>query len=104
MSAGEAVEEFAGLGEMGKEFFFGAKFGGMGDETAAGAASGMFDVEHFVVENVFDGDLGDRGMVHAAVEQDLVGAGVVATELAAPASGAPPDVWTLQASREIFFI
>ena len=104
MSAGEAVEEFAGLGEMGKEFFFGAKFGGMGDETAAGAASGMFDVEHFVVENVFDGDLGDRGMVHAAVEEDLVGAGVVATELAAPGAIAPADVGASEFSFEVFSV
>jgi hypothetical protein len=61
------VEDAAGAVEIGEEFFFGAEFGGMGDEAAAGAAGGMFDVEHFVVEDVFDGDLGDTGMIHAAI-------------------------------------
>ena len=61
------IEDAAGAGEIGEEFFFGAEFGGMGEEAAAGAAGGMFDVEHFVVQDVFDGDLGDGGMVHAAI-------------------------------------
>jgi len=103
-SAGEAVENFTGLGIVDEEFFFSAKFGRMGDKAAAGATRGMFDVEHFVVEDVFDGDLRDRGMIHAAVEQNLVGARIVATKLAAPAARAPADVRALQISQEIFFV
>lgn len=66
-STGEVVEDAAGAGEIGEEFFFGAEFGGMGEEAAAGAARGMFDVEHLVVEDVLDGDLWDGGMIHASI-------------------------------------
>ena len=65
--AGEMIENTTRAGEIGEEFFFGAEFGGMGDEAAAGAARGMLDVEHFVVEDVFDGNLRDAGMIHAAI-------------------------------------
>lgn len=99
--AGEVVEDAAGAGEIGEEFFFCAEFGGMGEEAAAGTARGMLDVEHFVVEDVFDGDLGNGGMIHSAIQEDLIGAGVVAAELAAPASRTPADVRAPQTAREI---
>lgn len=86
------VQDFAGLVELGELFFFGAEFWGVGDQGAAGAAGGMFDMEHLVVEDVFYGALGDSGMIHAAVEQDVARAGIVAAELAAPTLGAPADV------------
>lgn len=52
----------------------------------------MLDVEHLVVENVFYRAWRDVGAVHTAVQQDVAGARVVTTELAAPAFCAPPDV------------
>lgn len=61
------IENAPRAGEIGKEFLFGAEFGGMGDEAAARAARGMLNVEHFVVEHVFDGNLRDAGMIHAAI-------------------------------------
>src|ERR1700749_3067214 len=76
----------------------------MREKAAAGAARGMFDVKHFVVKDVFDGDLGDAGMVHAAIQEDLIGAGVVAAELSAPASSAPADVGTAESAREIVVV
>jgi hypothetical protein len=101
-SAGEGIQYFAGAGEIGEAFFFGAKFRGVGEKGAAGAAGGMLDVEHFVVEDVLDGELGDVGAIHAAVEEDLVGAGVEAAELAAPGAGAPADVGALELIGKIF--
>jgi hypothetical protein len=62
------IEVAAGAGEIGKEFFFAAEFGGMGDEAAAGAARRVFYVEHFVVEDVLDGDLGHAVMIHSAIQ------------------------------------
>jgi len=100
--AGEAVEDFAGAVELGELFFFGAEFGRMGDERAAGAARRMFDVQHFVVEDVLDGALRDVGAVHASIEQDVVGAGVVATELAAPGAIAPANFGASEFSFEVF--
>jgi hypothetical protein len=60
MLAGEVIEDAAGAGEIGEEFFFGAEFAGMGDEAAARPARRMFYVEHFVIEDVLDGNSGDR--------------------------------------------
>jgi len=57
--ASQVIEDAAGSGEIGEEFFFGAEFGGMGDEAAARTARRMFYVEHFVVEDVLDGNSGD---------------------------------------------
>ena len=51
------VEDAAGAGEIGEEFFLGAEFRGMGEERAAGPADGMLDGEQFVVKDVFDGNL-----------------------------------------------
>ena len=76
----------------------------MGDERAAGAARRMFDVQHLVVEDVLDGTLRDIGAIHAAIEQDVVGAGVVATELAAPGAIAPADVGASEFSFEVLSV
>ena len=54
----------------------------------------MLDVEHLVVEDIFYRALRDVRVVHAAVQQDVAGTGVVAAELAAPAFCAPADVGT----------
>ena len=89
---------------MGEEFFFGAEFAGVGDERAAGAARGMFDVEHFVVEDVFDDELRDERMIHAAVEKDLIGTWIVATELAAPGTSAPAEMRTGKGAAEKFLV
>ena len=104
MSAGEAVEEFAGRVEMFVAFFFGAKFRGMGDEAAAGTARGMFDMQHFMIQDVLDDKLGDAWPVHAAIEDDLVGAGIVGAELAAPTAAAPGDVRVGEGVRKVSFV
>ncbi len=62
----------------------------------------MFDVQHFVIEDILDGALGNGGAVHAAIEQDVVGAGIVAAELAAPGTIAPANVRTSEFSFEVF--
>ena len=89
---------------MGEEFFFGAEFAGVRDKRAAGAARGMFDVKHFVVEDVFDDELRDEGMIHAAIEEDLIGAGIVATELAAPRASAPSEMGASERAAEEFLV
>jgi len=99
---GEAVEEAAGAFELGEEFFFGAEFAGVRDERTASAARGMFDVKHFVVEDIFDDELRDERMIHAAIEQDLIGAGIVATELAAPRASAPTEMRASERAAEKF--
>lgn len=100
--AGEVVEDFARQGELIEAFFFGAKFGGMGNERAAGAARGMLDVQHLVKQDVLDDKLRDAGPVHAAVQQNLIGTGIVAAKLAPPAAHAPTNVGAAEFATEIF--
>ena len=38
----------------------------MGNEAAAGAAGGVFYVEHFVIEDVLDGNFGNGWMIHSS--------------------------------------
>ena len=64
----------------------------------------MFDVKHFVVEDVFDDELRDEGMIHAAIEEDLIGAGIVATELAAPRASAPTEMGARERAAEKFLV
>jgi len=103
-SAGEPVEEAAGAVEFGEALFFFAEFAGVGNESAAGASRGMLDVEHLVEQDIFDGALRNAGMIEAAVEQNLVGAGIVTAELASPAAEAPADMGFMQLAGEIFVI
>ncbi len=101
---GEAVEEAAGAFELREEFFFDAEFARVGDERTSGAACGMFDMEHFVVEDVLDDELRDERMIHAAVEKDLIGAGIVAAELAAPGTSAPTEMRAGERAAEKFLV
>lgn len=100
MLTGETVEKAAGTVELRKELFFGAKFPGMRDERAAGASRGMLDVEHLVIEDVFDDELRNGRMIHAAIEKNLIGAGIVTTELASPGPSTPTQMWTSKAPIE----
>src|SRR5262249_25628922 len=90
--------------EFSEAFFFGAEFPGVRDEAATGASRGMFNVQHFVEEDVLDGELRDIGAVHAAIEKNLIRAGIVAAELASPGTQTPADVRTLKLAFEIFSV
>ena len=76
----------------------------MRDEGAAGPTRGMFYVEHFVEEDVLDDELRNGGMIHAAIEKNLIWAGIVAAELAAPSAFAPAEMRASESSGEIFFV
>ena len=64
----------------------------------------MLDVQHFVEENVLHHKLWNAGTVHAAVQDDLVRAGIVTTELPAPSPCAPSDVWAVEFARKVLLI
>jgi hypothetical protein len=101
---GQVIEDAAGAVELSEAFFFGAKFTGVRDQAAAGAARRMLDVKHLVIEDVLDRKLRDAEMVHAAIEQNLIRPGIVAAELAPPAFGTPTNVRPLEPAFEIFHI
>ena len=90
--AGEAVENFAGDGKALEAFLLGQKFRRVGDEGATRAPRGVLDVQHFVEENLLDHEFRNAATVHASVQDDLVRARIVRTELAAPTPRAPADV------------
>src|SRR6266852_4567982 len=76
----------------------------MRNQAAAGAPRWMFYVQHLVIENVFNGELRNAGMIHAAVKQNLIGPRIEAAELAAPTAHAPTDSWALQYTGKVFLI
>lgn len=63
-------------------------------DAAAGAFvfDGVLEVEHLVVEDVFDGDFGDAGGVEDAGEDDGVVGGVEVAEEPAGAAAAPAEL------------
>src|SRR5437667_12796864 len=79
--ASEAVEDAASALEFREAFFFFSKFAGMGDHGVAGAARGMFDVQHLVNQNVFHSACGIIGAIHAGIQQNLMWGGIVTTIL-----------------------
>lgn len=65
--AGEVVQKLAGSVEVLVKLFFGTEFGGVRQQRATGAAGGMLDVEHLVIQDVFHDKLGNAGAVHTPV-------------------------------------
>jgi len=61
-------------------------------------------VKHFVVEDILNDELRNGGTIHAAVEEDLVGAGIVTPELASPGASAPAEMRAYEISFEELFI
>src|SRR5258708_10518543 len=64
----------------------------------------MLHVQHFVEQNIFDDKLRNGGMIHAAIEQNLVGAGIVAAELAAPTAIAPAEMRAGESTSKKFSV
>src|SRR5437879_6031384 len=102
--ASEAVEDAAGACGFREALLFLAKFAGMRNHAAAGAASGMFDVQHLVKQNVFHSACRNAGTIHAAIQKNLIWAGIVTTKLPPPASRAPANVRALQLAGKVFSI
>ena len=102
--ASEAVEDAAGACEFREALLFFAKFAGMGDHGAAGTASGMLDVQHLVEQNVFHSARWNAGTIHAAIQKNLIGAGIVTAKLPPPVSRAPANVRALQLAGKVFSI
>jgi len=61
-------------------------------------------MEHFVIEDVFDDVLRDERMIHAAIEQDLIGAGIVASELSTPGTSTPAEMRASERAAEKFLV
>ena len=62
----------------------------------------MLDVQHLVKQDVLDDKLRYAGPVHAPIQQNLIGPGIIAAKLAAPTTDAPADVGPAEFATEIF--
>ncbi len=87
----KALEEFPGLCELGKEALFGLELAGVDAAAACLDAHGVLEVQHLVVEEVFDGVAGCVGAVEDAADDDGVVCGVVVAEHTAGVVGAPGE-------------
>ncbi len=77
---------FGGI-EFGEEALFGLELAGVDAAAAGFDADGMLEVEHLVVEEVFDGAARGVGAVEDAADDDGVVGGVVVAEHAAGVRG-----------------
>src|SRR5437899_7587620 len=78
--------------EFSKALLFFPKLPRMRNHAAARPARRMLDVQHLVKQNIFHGARWNARPIHAAIQQNLIGPGIVTTELASPAPGAPSNV------------
>ena len=74
---------------MGEEFFFGAEGGGVDAAAGALVIDGMAEVEHLVIEDVFQSEAFDAVGIEDAADDDDVVRHVVMAEDAAGTGGAP---------------
>src|SRR5579871_6701983 len=72
-----------------EQLFFGLEFGGVDATAAAAQLYGMLQVQHLVVDDVFEDELGDRGVIEDPADDDGVVRGIVVTEDAARLGLAP---------------
>jgi hypothetical protein len=90
---------FCGI-EFGEETFFGLEFARMDAAPSGFDADGMFEVEHLVVEEVFDGAARGVGTIEDARDDDSVVRGVVVAEHAASGMGGPGEGGTAEEAVE----
>jgi hypothetical protein len=67
---------FCGL-EFGEETLFGLELAGVNAAATSFDADGVLEVEHLVVEEVFDGAAGGIGAIEDAGDDDRIVRGVV---------------------------
>jgi hypothetical protein len=77
---------FCGI-ELGEETLFGLELAGVDAAAAGFDADGVLEMEHLVVEEVFDGAARSVGAVEDAADDDGVVSGVVVAEHAAGVMG-----------------
>ena len=77
--------------ELGEEAFFGLELSGVDAAATGFDADGVLEVEHLVVEEVFDGAAGGVGAVEDAADHDGVVGSVVVAEHAACVVGGPGE-------------
>jgi hypothetical protein len=96
----EAAEIRLGFFKLREEPFVSLKLAGVDAAAAAFYADGMLEVEHLVVEQIFDGAAGCVGTVEDTADHDGVVGGVVVAEHAAGVMRAPGEDGTTEQAME----
>jgi hypothetical protein len=96
----EPFDEGEGFGELREERFFGLESGGVDTAAESAHAHGMLEVEHLVVEQVFDGVARAGGAVEDFANDDGVVSGVVMAEGTLGVVLAPGEVGPAEQASE----
>ncbi|WP_188757731.1 hypothetical protein [Edaphobacter acidisoli] len=100
MSRLETLEVGFGFFELREETFFSLKFAGVHTTAAGFDANRMLEVEHLVIEQIFDGAAWRVGPVEDATDDDGVMRSVVVAEHAAGVMAAPGECRAAEQSVE----
>ena len=100
VESGKPLDEGEGFSELGKARFFGFELAGVDAAAQAARADRMLQVQHLVVEQVFDGVTRAGGAVEDAAHDDGVVRGVVVAERAPGVMLAPGEVGTAKQAAE----
>jgi len=96
----QSADECERFRELGEEGFFGLEFTGVDAAAEAAHFYGMLEVEHLVVEQVFEGVAGAGGAVEDLAYDDGVVGGVVVAEGALGVVLAPGEVGSAEQAAE----
>jgi hypothetical protein len=89
---------------MREEFFLGLKVPGMDAALRAGAIHGMFDVEHFVIENVGYDAMGHAGLVEKAGDGNGMMGGIIMAEDRAARAKTPAKKGHFELARKVLSV
>src|SRR5713101_3065356 len=103
-SARKPVQDTPRAFEFPKAFLFFSKFPRMRHHGAARPASRMLHVEHLVKQNIFHRARRNLRAIHPAIQQNLMGSGIIAAKLPPPAPRAPSNMRALQLALKVFYI
>ena len=79
-SDSELPQEAAGLGKVREQLLLGSKFRGMNTPPAAAQMDGMFEVQHLVVDDVFEDAKWHERMIENTADDNRVVGRVVVTQ------------------------
>ena len=96
----QALEEGVGVGDAREEFFFCLEVGRVHASAAAAQPDGMLQVEHLVVDDVFQHKARDAGMIKDTADDDGIVRRVVVSEDTAGFVLAPTHAWTTHEAME----
>ena len=85
----QAFQEFLSFFELRKEFLFFSKSSGMHEAAAAAELDGMPQVQHLMIDEIFDGKRRDTRGIENAADDDGIVRGIIVAQAAESLVAAP---------------